>query len=357
MEDHPLIKVEDSQVLTAEQEKKVQEILGEINVQDNYGILQYGIEAQKNISSFADQILTEVRAKDAGYVGEILGSLMMKIKDLNVEGLTQQKRGFFSKIPFFGSLVDEVEKFVAKYQRLSTEIETILKELENAKDQLLRDIIMFDHLYARNLEYFQQLEIYIRAGQLKLVDLKENVLPQLKEKAEASMDSFEAQRYHDMNQLVGRFEKKVHDLQLSRTIALQTAPQIRMIQGNNQVLVEKIQSSIMNTIPLWKNQMVIAIGLFRQGKALEVQREINETTNELLLKNSAFLKQNTTNVARESEKGVVEVETLKTVQEDLLHTIEEVLQIQEEGRHKRRAVELELEHMEKELKNKLTRSC
>lgn len=281
----------------------------------------------------------------------------MKIKDLNVEGLTQQKRGFFSKIPFFGSLVDEVEKFVAKYQRLSTEIETILKELENAKDQLLRDIIMFDHLYARNLEYFQQLEIYIRAGQLKLVDLKENVLPQLKEKAEASMDSFEAQRYHDMNQLVGRFEKKVHDLQLSRTIALQTAPQIRMIQGNNQVLVEKIQSSIMNTIPLWKNQMVIAIGLFRQGKALEVQREINETTNELLLKNSAFLKQNTTNVARESEKGVVEVETLKTVQEDLLHTIEEVLQIQEEGRHKRRAVELELEHMEKELKNKLTRSC
>jgi uncharacterized protein YaaN involved in tellurite resistance len=341
------------QKYTAEQQEKIKEIFETINIQDNHFILQYGVEAQKNISSFADNMLSQVRAKDAGYVGEIMKNLMFKIKELNVDGLGPRKRGFLSRIPLLGSAVDEVEKFIAKYQKLSGDIESIVNELEHAKDQLTRDIIMFDHLYLKNGEYFQQLDIYITAGKLKLQEIQGEVLPKLKERGEQTNDSFDIQQYNDMSQLVNRFEKKLHDLQLSRTIAIQTAPQIRLIQNNNQVMVEKIQSSVLNTIPLWKNQIIIALGLLRQSKVLQLQKEVTETTNDMLLKNAEMLKDSTVGVAKEAERGIVEVETLKKVHGDLLHTIEEVIQIQEEGRNKRQAAEVELQNMERELKNKL----
>lgn len=339
--------------LPVEQQEKVKEIAATINIQDNHFILQYGIDAQKNISGFADTMLSEIRAKDAGYVGEIMKNLMFKIKELNVDGLTPKRKGFLSKIPFLGSAVDEVEKFFAKYQKLSGDIESIVNELEYAKDQLMRDIIMFDHLYQKNGEYFQQLDMYIAAGKLKVQEIYGEVLPRLKAKGEESNDAFDVQQYNDMAQLVNRFEKKLHDLQLSRTIAIQTAPQIRLIQNNNQVMVEKIQSSVLNTIPLWKNQMIIALGLLRQSKVLQLQREVTDTTNDMLLKNSEMLKDSTIGVAKESERGVVEIETLKKVHEDLIHTIEEVIHIQEEGRSKRQAAEVELQSIERELKNKL----
>ncbi|MFT9493465.1 toxic anion resistance protein [Anaerosolibacter sp.] len=338
---------------TTEQQEKIKEIVETINLQDNHFILQYGVEAQKNISSFADNMLSQVRAKDAGYVGEIMKNLMFKIKELNVDGLGPRKKGFLSRIPLLGSAVDEIEKFIAKYQKLSGDIENIVNELEHAKDQLTRDIIMFDHLYQKNGEYFQQLDMYIAAGKLKLQEIYEEVLPRLKEKGEQTNDGFDIQQYNDMSQLVNRFEKKLHDLQLSRTIAIQTAPQIRLIQNNNQVMVEKIQSSVLNTIPLWKNQIIIALGLLRQSKVLQLQKEVTETTNDMLVKNSEMLKDSTIGVAKEAERGIVEVETLKKVHEDLLHTIEEVIQIQAEGRSKRQEAEAELQNMERELKNKL----
>lgn len=352
MEDQ-LVHVGEIQNYTSEQQAKIKEITETINVQDNHFILQYGVEAQKNISSFADNMLSEVRAKDAGYVGEIMKNLMFKIRELNVDGLTPKRKGFLSRIPLLGSAVDEVEKFIAKYQKLSGDIESIVNELEYAKDQLMRDIIMFDYLYQKNGEYFQQLDIYIAAGKLKLREIYEEVLPKLKEKGEQSNDAFDIQQYNDMAQLTNRFEKKIHDLQLSRTIAIQTAPQIRLIQNNNQVMVEKIQSSVLNTIPLWKNQMIIALGLLRQSKVLQLQREVTETTNDMLIKNSEMLKDSTIGVARESERGIVEIETLKKVHEDLLHTIEEVIHVQEEGRSKRQAAEVELQNIERALKNKL----
>ncbi|MDF2547572.1 MAG: tellurite resistance protein [Anaerosolibacter sp.] len=341
------------QKYTTEQQEKIKEIVETINIQDNHFILQYGVEAQKNISSFTDNMLSQVRAKEAGYVGEIMKNLMFKIKELNVDGLGPRKKGFLSRIPLLGSAVDEVEKFIAKYQKLSGDIENIVNELEHAKDQLTRDIIMFDHLYQKNGEYFQQLDMYIAAGKLKLQEIYEEILPRLKEKGEQTNDGFDIQQYNDMSQLVNHFEKKLHDLQLSRTIAIQTAPQIRLIQNNNQVMVEKIQSSVLNTIPLWKNQIIIALGLLRQNKVLQLQKEVTETTNDMLLKNAEMLKDSTIGVAKESERGIVEVETLKKVHEDLLHTIEEVIQIQEEGRSKRQEAEAELQNMERELKNKL----
>jgi len=219
--------------------------------------------------------------------------------------------------------------------------------------QLLKDVTMFDNLYEKNLEYLKELDLHIIAGQLKLKEVQDTILPQLKAKAEQSGDPVDAQRFQDMNQMANRFEKKIHDMKLSRMIAIQTSPQIRLIQGNNQVLVEKIQSSILNTIPLWKNQIIIAIGLFKQKKALKLQQEVTATTNELLAKNAEMLKDSSIQVARESERGIVDIETLKKVNNDLISTIEETLKIQQEGKQKRQQAETELIQLESDLKKKL----
>lgn len=336
--------------LSPEEQQKVTEIKNTIDITDSQAVLQYGIQAQSNISSFSDTVLSQIRAKDSGRVGEILNELMVKVNELNVDSLGQNE-GLFGKM--FGGVKSKARKFMGQYEKVSVHIDRIIDELEKARMQLLKDITLLDGLYEKNIEYMHELDVYILAGSLKLSELNEKVIPELKKKAEETNDPVDAQRVKDMLSLANRFEKKLHDLKLSRMIAIQTAPQIRLIQSNDQMLVEKIQSSILNTIPLWKNQIIIAITLFRQEKALQLQSEVNRTTNELLTKNSELLKTNSIDVARESEKGIVELETLKKINTDLIETIEETLRIQKEGREKRMQVEAELKNMENELKQKL----
>jgi len=335
-----------------EEKRKIQEITQTIDVKDTQGVLQYGIQSQANISRFADNVLEQVRAKDSGYVGEVLTNLMLKVQDLKVDSLSG-KESFLEKIPLLGDLINSTKKFIAKYEKLSVEIEKIVDELDKARMQLLKDLTLLDKLYENNLEFFHELNLYITAGNLKLQEIQEKILPELKTAAQNSSDVLAAQELNDLGQFINRFEKKLHDLKLSRTICLQTAPQIRLVQGSNQVLVEKIQSSILNTIPLWKNQIIISISLFKQKKALELQKEVSSTTNEILLKNAEMLKTNTIEIAKESEKGIVEIDTLKKVNADLITTIEETLRIQQEGKAKRQQAETELVKIEEDLKNKL----
>lgn len=342
----------DMNSLTEEQRQKVQEIMKDINVEDSQFVLQYGMGAQNQIASFADNILNEVRAKDAGFVGDVLSDLMIKVKEIDVDGVASGK-GFMSKVPIIGGFMDNTKKFAARYQKLGTEIEKIVEELDKSRMQLLKDITLLDYMFEKNLEYLGQLNYYIIAGTIKLKELNEEIVPAMQLKVQNTNDPVEAQKLNDLLQLVNRFEKKIHDLKLSRMIALQTAPQIRLIQNNNQVLVEKIQSSILNTIPLWKNQIVIALSLYRQKRALAVQREVTETTNDLLRRNSEMLKESTIGIAKENERGIVDIETLRKVNGDLISTIEETLKIQAEGKEKRRQAEIELANIEKELKDKL----
>ncbi len=356
IENNQLANVQNSKLanetLNAEEKKKIDEIANQINLKDSQFVLQYGVGIQSKISGFADTVLSDIRAKDADYVGEILTDLMLKVKDVDVSGLGTGE-GFLTKIPLLGSMISASRKFVAKYQKLSVEIERIIEELDKAKMQLLMDITMLDNLYQKNVEYFKELDIYIHAGEMKLKEINEQVIPTMQVEIQNSSDAMDAQRLKDLTQLVNRFEKKIHDLKLSKMITIQTAPQIRLIQNNNEVLVEKIQSSILNTIPLWKNQIVIAVSLMRQKRALEVQKEVTDTTNDLLLRNSELLKDSTIGVARESERSIVEIETLKKVNDDLIKTLEETLKIQEEGKTKRQQAEIELSKLEQELKNKL----
>ena len=336
--------------MTPEEQAKVNQIAADVDIEDSAAVLQYGVQAQSNISGFSDNILNQVRAKDTGYVGEILTDLMVEVKGMDVDELGGRK-GIFG---FLSGARRSAQKFMARYEKISVNLDKTVSELDKSRMQLLKDITMLDSLYDKNLEYHKDLEFYIVAGERKMQEIRDITIPELKAKAEASGDPIDAQKVNDYNQLLNRFEKKVHDLKLSRMIAIQTGPQVRLIQSNDQVLVEKIQSSILNTIPLWKNQVVIAISLFRQEKALNQQKKVTETTNDLLLKNSEMLKQNSIEVAKESEKGIVEIETLKKVNEDLISTIEETLQIQKEGRDKRAQAEQELKVLEQELKDKLT---
>lgn len=336
--------------LPPDAQNRARDIATQINVEDTQAVVQYGVGAQANISGFADTILNEIRNKDSGYVGEVLGGLVGKIREVDVGSLSSSE-GFFGKL--FGGIKRRIMNFIARYEKLSTQIDRIVNELETARMNLLKDISLLDNLYEKNVAYLQDLDIYVAAGQIKIQELRETKLPELQKKAEESNDPVDAQRLQDFAQMLNRFEKKLHDLLLSRMISIQTSPQIRLIQNNNQTLVEKIQSSILNTIPLWKNQIIIAISLFRQKKALEIQREVTDTTNELLAKNSEMLKETSVGIARESERGIVEIETLKKVNGDLISTIEETLQIQKEGRQKRAAVEQELVKLEGELKTKL----
>ncbi len=338
--------------LPPEAQKEARKIAETIDISDSQAVIQYGVGAQSKISGFADTILTEIRNKDAGYVGDVLGGLISTINDVDVGGLGGEK-GVLDRM--FGGLKRRIEKFMQRYEKLSTQIDKVVGDLDGARMNLLKDIAMLDNLYEKNMEYLQNLDVYIAAGKLKLDEFRSTVLPEMEQKARASNDPVDAQKLQDLNQLINRFEKKLHDMQLSRMIAIQTSPQVRLIQNNNQTLVEKIQSSILNTIPLWKNQIIIAISLFRQRRALDVQREVTDTTNNLLKKNAEMLKEGSIGVARESERGIVEIETLQKVNTDLIATIEETLQIQHEGRQKRAQAEAELQKMEGELKERLRR--
>ena len=343
--------VVDVSKLTTEQLSKVESIKSQIDISDSQSILTYGVGVQREISAFSDNILNEVRTKDSGYVGTILTDLVFKIKDLNVDGLGNNN--FMSRIPFIGGLWDSVKKFISGYEKLSVHIEKIVDELDNARMQMLRDITLMDAMYGKNLDYLKNLDLYIAAGQEKIKELENTVLVEIKAKADESKEPEDVQKYNDFVQFLNRFDKKLYDLKLSRMISIQTAPQIRLIQNGDQALVEKIQSSILNTIPLWKNQIVIAITLFRQKKSLELQKEVTKTTNDLLEKNSELLKGSTIEIAKESERGIVEIETLKKVNDNLIATIEETIKIQSEGKAKRQQAEVELQKIESDLKTKL----
>jgi uncharacterized protein YaaN involved in tellurite resistance len=336
--------------LSAEEKQKVSEIVAGINVSDSDAVVQYGVSVQSEISEFSDSVLKRVASSESGYVGEVLSDLMVKVKAVDVDDIAG-KKGFLSQA--FANMKNRFNRFMARYQKLGTQIDTIISSLEDAKAGLIDDIALLDTLHGKNLLFMKDLEYYITAGELKVADLRDKTLPELQAKAKASGDQMDAQNFNDMKQLVDRFEKKIHDLRLSRMITVQTAPQLRLIQHNDQVLVEKIQSSILNTIPLWKNQIVIAISLYRQQAALTLQKEVTDTTNELLIKNAELLKENTIGTAAEAERGIVDLETLQKVNQDLIDTIDETLRIQSEGRAKRAAAQIELEKLEDILKDKL----
>lgn len=335
--------------LTPEEQQKVATIRDGIDLMDSQTSIQFGIQAQRNIAEFSDSILSNIRAKDSGYVGDLLSSLVVKVKGFDAT----DDGGFLSKIPFVGSLVSSVQNKIAEYDKVSVQVDKIQGELDKARTTMLKDIVMFDTMYDKNLAYFKELQLYIVAGEEKLRELQTVTIPQLRAQAAQSNDPMAVQVVSDFENAVSRFEKKVHDLKLSKTIAIQTAPQIRLIQNNDKVLVDKVQSAIYNTIPLWKSQMVIALGLSRQQQVLQMQQDITNTTNELLKKNAEMLKQNTIETAKENERGIVDIETLKKVNDDLISTIEETIKIQQEGRAKRKAAEAELVQIEDRLKQTL----
>ena len=336
--------------LSPEQKARVEEVKNSIDLMDSQTALQYGVGAQRNISSFSDNILTQVRSKDSGYVGELMSDLVLKVKEVDVDGLDE---GFLDKLPFLKNASRAVKKFMQRYEKLEVQIDRIEQQLDQARMQMLKDITMFDGLYEKNLEYFRELQIYIAAGEEKLKELQEITLPQLHAEATAKGDAMSAQVVRDFEDTVNRFEKKIHDLKLSKAVAIQTAPQIRLIQNNDKMLVDKIQTAILSTIPLWKSQIVIALGLHRQESVLKMQRSVSDATNTLLTKNAELLRQNSTEVARESERGIVDLETLKKVNADLISTIEETIKIQQEGRAARQNAETELLSIEQKLKEAL----
>ncbi len=338
--------------LTNEEQKMVMNIASQINVTDSQSIISFGTAAQSELSRFSDTILDQIRNKDSGQVGEALTDLLGRVQELDAGGLDPNSKGF-SISKMFGGFKAEARKFVNRYDKMSTSIEKIIDSLEKNKVQLIRDITMLDMMYVKNLEHLKQLDIYIMAGTLKLQELNTKVLPELREQAAKTADAMDAQKVKDAMDLINRFEKKVHDLKLTRMISIQTAPQIRLIQSNDQMLVERIQSSILNTIPLWKNQIVISITLLRQQDALKLQSSVTDATNDLLTRNSQMLKNGSIQIAKENERGLVELETLKKVNADLVSTLEETIKIQSEGRSKRTLVESELKVMESDLKTRL----
>ncbi|WP_278847948.1 toxic anion resistance protein [Megamonas hypermegale] len=340
-----------TEIISPEDRKRIDEIKNAIDLTDSQASVQYGVNAQRNIAEFSDTILNNIRSKDSGYVGELLSNLVVKVKGFEVDG--SDSGSFIKKIPILGSLVGKAQNMMAEYDKLSVQVDKIQGELDKARMVMLKDIVMFDTMYDKNVEYFKELQLYIRAGEEKIQELQTQTIPRLRQEAANSQNQMAVQLVSDFENAVSRFEKKVHDLKLSKTIAIQTAPQIRLIQNNDKVLVDKVQSAIFNTIPLWKSQIVIALGLSRQQKVLQMQREITNTTNELLRRNAEMLKQSTLETARETERGIVDIETVKKVNDDLISTIEETIKIQQEGRQKRKAAEAELVQIEDRLKQTL----
>ena len=336
--------------LTPAERAEVEKIKEGLDLTDSAAIIDFGTAAQKNIADFSDSILCNVRAKDSGYVGELLGELLTNVKSFEPKS---SDGGFLKKLPLVSSLVGKAETMMQGYEKVSVQVEKVKTSLQKARMLMMKDVTMLDTLFAKNLEYFKTLELYIRAGEEKMQEMREVTLPKLRAQAAASSDPMAAQVVSDFESSVERFEKKVHDLKISKTISIQTAPQIRLIQNNDKVLIDRVQSAIYNSIPLWKNQMVIALGLANQKKVLEMQHSVNEMTNDLLKKNAEMLKIGTIETAKENERSIVDIETVRKVNDDLVTTIEETLKIQQEGRAKRRAAEAELVELEGRLKKAL----
>jgi uncharacterized protein YaaN involved in tellurite resistance len=338
-------------VIPEENRAKAYQLAEQIDPKNHQAMILYGTQAQGKLLSFSQTMLEHVQKKDIGEVGEIIADLMKRLNEVNPDELKDEKPSFFSRM--FGKISNSLQEVLSKYQKTGAQIDRISVKLERSKNVLLSDIKLLEQLYDTNKDYFQALNVYIAAGEIKLEEIHEKTIPALKQEAEATNDQMKFQDVKDMIQFADRLDKRLYDLKLSREITIQSAPQIRLIQNTNQALVEKIQSSIMTAIPLWKNQVAIALTLIRQRHAVEAQKQVSKTTNELLLKNAEMLKTNTIETARENERGLVDIETLKKTQESLITTLEETLRIQEEGRTKRRLAEQELASMENELRIKL----
>lgn len=337
--------------LSAEEREKAIQLANQIPVGNYEAIITYGANAQGELSRFSNTMLDHVQSKDVGPVGDILKDLMNKLGEIDPEDLDEKKQSPIARL--FGRVSKSVQEMMTKYQKLSTQIDRIGVQLEHSKVGLMEDVKMLDQLYEQNKTYFQALNIYIAAAEVKRDELQNDIIPKMRREAEQSNDQMAYQEVNDMVQFMDRLEKRLYDLQLSRQITIQSAPQIRMIQQTNQTLAEKIQASIMTSIPLWKNQIAIALTLNKQKKAVESQKLVTKTTNDLLIKNSEMLKINSIETAKENERGIIEIDTLKKTQENLIQTIEETLLIQADGREKRRAAEIEIGRMEEELKTRL----
>ena len=333
--------------LTPEELQMVNEFSQKIDLHNSQAILQYGVGTQKKMADFSEAALNNVRTKDLGEVGNMLSSLVIDLKSFDV---TEQDKGFKG---LFKKSSNKITSMKAKYDKAEVNVNNVCTALENHQVTLMKDIALLDKMYAVNLTYFKELSMYILAGKKKLEEVRNGELAAAVAKANASNLPEDAQAAKDLQSMCDRFEKKIHDLELTRMISIQTAPQIRMVQNNDTLMAEKIQSTIVNTIPLWKSQMVLALGIEHSAQAAKAQREVTDMTNELLRKNADILKTATIDTAKESERGIVDIETLKHTNESLISTFDEVLKIQTEGREKRRNAEAEMQRMEDELKKKL----
>lgn len=338
--------VMDENVLTEEERKMAEQFARQIDLTNSTMILQYGAGTQKKMADFSETALDNVRTKDLGEVGNLLGSVVQELKDFDEE----EERGFFG---IFKKQANKLQSLKTKYASAEANVNQICKVLEGHQVQLMKDIAVLDKMYELNLTYFKELTMYILAGKKKLREVQETELADMRMKAQRSGLAEDAQTARDLEAMCQRFEKKIHDLELTRMVSIQTAPQIRLVQNNDTIMAEKIQSTIVNTIPLWKSQMVLALGVAHSRQAAEAQREVTDMTNELLKKNAETLKMATVETAKESERGIVDMETLKTTNESLISTLDEVMQIQAEGRQKRQEAEVEIRKMEQELKEKL----
>ena len=343
----PVEKLDLSMLSPAEQ-AAVTEFSEKIDITNTEQVMTYGAAAQKNISEFSDAALSSVRTKDLGETGQMLGDLVVELKGLNFDA--EEKKGLRG---LFKKATQNIASLKAQYDKAEVNVDKIVEQLEKHEVTLLKDISMMDKMYEKNQEYMKELTMYILAGKLKIEHLRNVELPEMIAKAEESGLPEDAQAANDFANLIGRFEKKIYDLELTRTISVQMAPQIRMVQNNDSLMAEKIRTSIVNTIPLWKNQMVMALSLYHSEQAMKAQREVTDVTNELLKKNAQTLHQGSVAIAKESERGIVDLETLKKTNDELIKTLEEVTAIQNDGRARRAAAEGELERIEGELKQKL----
>lgn len=337
---------EEVPVLTPEEQKMVNDFAAKIDIENTNQILQYGAGTQKKMADFSDTALENVKTQDLGEIGELISNVVGELKDFDV----QEEGKFFG---FFRKQTSKIENLKNKYDKAQANVEKITDSLQQHQVRLMKDSAMLDKMYEQNLNYFKELTMYILAGKKKLEETRTGKLAEMKNKAALSGLPEDAQAARDLDEKCSRFEKKLHDLELTRTIAMQTAPQIRLIQNNDTVMVEKIQTTIVNTIPLWKSQMVFALGIAHSAEAAQAQRQVTDITNELLRKNAETLHMATVETAKESERGIVDLETLQKTNADLIQTLDDVMRIQMEGRQKRQAAEMEMHRMEEELKRKL----
>lgn len=337
--------------LPKERQQQAYALADQIDESNIESVMSYGAAAQKKLGEFSHSMLDHVQNQDTGDIGETLNELMYRLNEANPDDLRAEDSNIFKKL--FGKINRSIYEVTAKYQKIGAQVDKIAGKLNKEKDMLLRDNAMLEQLYTKNLDYFEALNIYIAAGEVKVEELLTKLIPEAVKKAENSSDQMDVQHVNDLNQFLDRLEKRVYDLKLARQMTIQQAPQIRLIQNTNQALSEKIQSSINTAIPLWKNQIVIALTLLRQKDAVEAQRQVSETTNDLLKKNSELLKTSAIETARENERGIIDLETLQKTQTDLIDTLQQTLEIQKEGRIKRKEAERELTTMETTLRDQL----